>query len=207
MTNSLTIHQHNLFQPARRRGNSPFRAPPLAAPPHVPIEPSRPCPLRAALRGRGPGAAQRGRDGTERNGGEGAPPPPQHFHAEPGSPARRHVNWISFTRGGGKAQGLGLQRRLGRFIQGFIERKKRSQGRLAARTQAHTHTQTHRLSHTHTHTQPGQGCFSLPVTPPPPGAGEAARGGCVIHFPGAEGDNLCGVRGVQPARRASRMPL
>lgn len=167
-----------------------------------PLSGARLYPLRSAgCAGPRPRSAA-GRHGERGQRKEGAPPPPlqqQRFHAEPGSPARRRVNWISFTRGGGKAQGLGLQRRLGRFIQGFIERKKRRRGRLAARTQAHTQP--------HSHTRRGPGCFSLPVTPPPPGAGEAARGGCVIHFPGAEGDKLCGVGGGQPARRASRMPL
>lgn len=150
MTNSLTIHQHNLFQPARRRGNSPFRAPPLAAAENVSIERSAVVPIEsrrapgcAGPRPRGAAGGGAAKEGTAR---ERAPPPPQRFHAEPGSPARRHVNWISFSRGGGKAQGLGLQRRLGRFIQGFIDRKKRRQGRLAARTQAHTGALT--LTHT-----------------------------------------------------------
>lgn len=172
------------------------------------------CPLRSrrAARGRGRGAAAAA-------GGEGAaaaptPAPLARFCAEGGSPARRHVNWISFTPGGGKAQGLGLQQRLGRFIQGFIDKKKKKEETgQAGCAHAGTHTYTDTLLHTyihlhaHTLTHTRRGCFCLPVTPPPPGAGEAARGGCVIHFPGAEGDKLCGVGGVQPACRASRMPL
>lgn len=187
MTNSLTIHQHNLFQPARRRGNSPFRAPPLAASQNVSIERRAAVPIESRWV-RGERSGQR----RHRGGREGAAP----RCAEPGSSARRHANWISFTRGGGKAQGLG---RLGRFIQGFIDKKKKKKesgqqaaGSAHAHGAARTHTYTH--TYTHTHTQP-----LLPPVAPPPGAGEA-RGGCVIHFPGAGGDKLCGVAGPQPDR-------
>lgn len=138
MTNSLTIHQHNLFQPARRRGNSPFRAPPLAASQNVSIERRAAVPIESRWV-RGERSGQR----RHRGGREGAAP----RCAEPGSSARRHANWISFTRGGGKAQGLG---RLGRFIQGFIDKKKKRR-RAGSRQRARTRSRAHTHIHTHTH--------------------------------------------------------
>lgn len=87
MTNSLTIHQHNLFQPARRRGNSPFRAPPLAAPENVSIERSAVVPIESR---RAPGCA-----GPRPRGAAGGGEAARQRRAPPGNAHRRSASMLS----------------------------------------------------------------------------------------------------------------